>query len=607
MLGKTSIYNILICAVLHVVHNNIVSSSSDDQFNSHTVEDFVEDVPLDILREKLLLKEEVVSILYYKDWLHDYNYVLDTYNFVFTRLGKQISFLKIDCENKSNCPEEKLPKVVVLSRLSKKPIFYNGPLKLFYLIQFYKKILQPVKYIASRRQFFDYLNECQFTVIASLNPSQRSDWRRYLQFALEDLQRYPTTNVNFGVITNKNLGKSLNLKQSEVSIFDQTSDLKHVMDISLIFDQTAYFIYQNIDSWALRKYFDTRTKSSFLTSQLFEKEANASVIGFVKNQDQMKNLEQVAISYFYKQNQVHACKEYCNCYTTIPQTQQHCKAEVHHYSYFPKTIFKNDLSCVEVVRSIMYINDKTSYLVKSFFGTSEYRLTLNCNLMTQVHGLKHRSNSTVNFVLFDYYLHESIAHTLGVSDKLKSGLVIVDVKNEDEYLMQENVTSKNIANHVYKFTMNNLVSTRNENVQTSMLKDQNFILSNKQLQNKIHNSTKDILLFYTSESCAFCMIFRHYFEQVQSLTSSIETIEFYKIDESVNVEAHLAVEKFPTIIFFPAEKPSDSVKFNEEISEKSLIHFIIENSSEETKNSLIKVLCSLVSDEEIRVKCNKYV
>jgi len=103
------------------------------------------------------------------------------------------------------------------------------------------------------------------------------------------------------------------------------------------------------------------------------------------------------------------------------------------------------------------------------------------------------------------------------------------------------------------------------------------------------------------------MIFRHYFEQVQSLTSSIETIEFYKIDESVNVEAHLAVEKFPAIILFPAEKPSDSVKFNEEISEKSLIHFIIENSSEETKHSVIKVLCSLVGDEEIRNKCNKYV
>ena len=52
-------------------------------------------------------------------------------------------------------------------------------------------------------------------------------------------------------------------------------------------------------------------------------------------------------------------------------------------------------------------------------------------------------------------------------------------------------------------------------------------------------------------------------------------------------------------------RPSDSVKFNEEISEKSLIHFIIENSSEETKHSVIKVLCSLVGDEEIRNKCNK--
>jgi len=490
MLAKTFNYNIFICAVLHVFHNNIVSSSSDEIFESHAVEEFVEDVSLDILREKLLLKEEVVSILYYKDWLHDYNYILDTYSFVFTRLGKQIHFLKINCENKSNCPEEKLPKIVVLNRLSKRPIFYNGPLKLFYLIQFYKKILQPVKYIASRRQFFDYLDDCQFTVIASVHPSQRSDWRRYLQFALEDLQRYPTTNVNFGVITNENLGKSLNLKQSEVSIFDQTSDLKHVIDISLISDQNVYFKYQNINNWALRRFFDTRTKSSFLTSQLFEKGANASVIGFVKNQDQLKNLEQVAISYNYKQSKNHACKEHCSCYITLPETQQHCRAEVYHYSYFPKTIFKNDLSCVEVVRSITHINDKTSYSVKSFLGTSEYRMTLVCSSMTRVHGLKHRSNSTVNFVLFDYYLHESIARSLGVSDKLKSGLVIVDVKNEDEYLMKESVNSENIASHVYEFTMNNLVSTRNENVQTSTLKDQNFIQSNKQLQNKIHNSTK---------------------------------------------------------------------------------------------------------------------
>ena len=191
-------------------------------------------------------------------------------------------------------------------------------------------------------------------------------------------------------------------------------------------------------------------------------------------------LEQVAISYFYKQNQVHACKEYCNCYTTIPKTQQHCKAEVHHYSYFPKTIFKNDLSCIEVVRSIMYINDRTSYLGKSFFGTSEYRLTLNCNLMTQVHGLKHRSNSTVNFVLFDYYLHESIAHTLGVSDKLKSGLVIVDVKNEDEYLMKENVTSENIglmlvfvcylsANTVFNFNGNSATQNLDYKITDSYL------------------------------------------------------------------------------------------------------------------------------------------
>ena len=156
-------------------------------------------------------------------------------------------------------------------------------------------------------------------------------------------------------------------------------------------------------------------------------------------------LEQVAISYNYKQSKNHACKEHCSCYITLPETQQHCRAEVYHYSYFPKTIFKNDLSCVEVVRSIAHINDKTSYSVKSFLGTSEYRMTLVCSSMTRVHGLKHRSNSTVNFVLFDYYLHESIARSLGVSDELKSGLVIVDVKNEDEYLMKESVNSENIG------------------------------------------------------------------------------------------------------------------------------------------------------------------
>ena len=156
-------------------------------------------------------------------------------------------------------------------------------------------------------------------------------------------------------------------------------------------------------------------------------------------------VKQVAISYNYKQSKTNLCDEYCNCYITLPESQQHCRAEVYHYSFFPRTVFKNDLNCFEVVRSITGINERHSYLVKRFFGTSEYRVALKCNPMTQIHGLKYRSNRTVNFVLFDYYLHASIARSLGISEKLKSGLVVVDVRNEDEYIMKEELSSQNIG------------------------------------------------------------------------------------------------------------------------------------------------------------------
>ena len=65
-----------------------------------------------------------------------------------------------------------------------------------------------------------------------------------------------------------------------------------------------------------------------------------------------------------------------------------------------------------------------------------------------IDGLAHQTNMTLRFVTFDYELTPEFAHVLGFLDSRQNGLpftVIIDLPNEQNYVMTEEWTSSNLG------------------------------------------------------------------------------------------------------------------------------------------------------------------
>ena len=68
---------------------------------------------------------------------------------------------------------------------------------------------------------------------------------------------------------------------------------------------------------------------------------------------------------------------------------------------------------------------------------------VNCNFQTSITGLKHRINKTLSFTSLDGNLHREISLAFGA--KKSSAVVIVDIANENEYLLLDNFTEEAIC------------------------------------------------------------------------------------------------------------------------------------------------------------------
>ncbi|XP_060521749.1 thioredoxin domain-containing protein 11 [Cylas formicarius] len=231
----------------------------------------------------------------------------------------------------------------------------------------------------------------------------------------------------------------------------------------------------------------------------------------------------------------------------------------------------------------------------------------------EVRGLSCKTNSSLNFVAMDSLLYYNFAENLGVNlakVSSKSIVVIIDEKRESHYIMEEPITSVNLRRFILKFTNNKLVRSLNSSTSVESTNTHSYSFNLKRLngshivkveeltsQNFLQTvSQKDetVVVMYYSKHCSFCSGISHTFLTLARKLSFVEGLKFARIDGDLNILPwEYTMEKFPTILFFPANKKSESRAFPSDlfITVPNLLGFILTNLDVNSRLQAMYSIC----------------
>ncbi|XP_077980608.1 thioredoxin domain-containing protein 11-like [Glandiceps talaboti] len=200
-------------------------------------------------------------------------------------------------------------------------------------------------------------------------------------------------------------------------------------------------------------------------------------------------------------------------------------------------------------------------------------------------GLGCNTNKSLKFFAMDSDVYSVYADRLGVMVTSKTPvLVLMDIKNEVEYVMEETFNMSNIRNFIKSYTVSELPRQLRTSQQKMSCSHGNVCIKEvtaETFKDIVLNIEKDVLLMYYAPWCGICSSIHHTYLSIVDLFQSAEHLTIARINGDINdLPWEFTATVFPTILFYPAGHKSWSSKFNQEqeITVENLSVFILENS-----------------------------
>ncbi|XP_046403393.1 thioredoxin domain-containing protein 11 [Ischnura elegans] len=255
------------------------------------------------------------------------------------------------------------------------------------------------------------------------------------------------------------------------------------------------------------------------------------------------------------------------------------------------------------------------------------------NLLPLVRGLACRTNKTLSILALDSLKYHHFALGLGVdvlSKKDATAVVILHASGETQHVMTGSFSKKSLIELISNYSSGALrrslrsesvpanEDTSHKNGQKGSTCPPNSIcvldLSSRTFKEVVLDDSKNVVVLYHSPSCAFCSSVWHIFLTVARIfttnTSGKEvsnsSIIFARIDGDANdLPWEYTMESFPSILFFPAYRKSDSRIFppNLPMTVSNIAQFVAANLSPEARIETLLGGCDEMCIRRAKVKC----
>lgn len=221
-------------------------------------------------------------------------------------------------------------------------------------------------------------------------------------------------------------------------------------------------------------------------------------------------------------------------------------------------------------------------------------------------GLSCRSNKSLSMFAMDSLLYPHFALRLGIDlsrEPDRTAVVILNDKMESHYILEQPITSNSIRDFISNFTKNHLnrsfssAITVSPSFQTKKENDSHIIVEELDTNTFLPTVLQEdnaVVVFYYSKQCSFCNGISYIFLTVAKKFALLKNLVFARIDGDVNILPwEYTMETYPTILFFPSKRKSESRAFPPgiAITVQNIISFILVNLEPNLKLQALWYLC----------------
>ncbi|XP_044252727.1 thioredoxin domain-containing protein 11 [Tribolium madens] len=586
---------------------------------------------------------DIAFVMFYAPWDAESQTARKQLEIAAHYMQNEVAFVAVNCwQPGSECKRQyskvyKWP-VLIAYPTHGRGIQYNGPLEAFHIIKFLQNVCKPIL----RPETIDELiGKHDTVVLAKINVLPGSyEYAVFYSTALRFLERDPFRDSIFAVIPQKSdVEPSISLH-----IWNGTIDFEGELTIESLTSWILKNSYQ-ITNWAA----PTGMKSLSLSN--FMQPGPTLILFTPKNPllqqiDHFDMLREAAYDYYNCAN---------NSNLTIRQkliTESRLRNRRNYQKMTQKchlpTVITNLPNIWTNNTDICNCVDKESLnkFCESTVLTSKPTIQKTVNrcrdfLLAQKHspvvfesrglesgvnitGAACASNSSLKFVAIDslrfYQFAERLGVDLGKRERQKSGVVIVNEKMETHYVMTENVNSGNLRFFIFNFTQKTLPRSLQSKVHMKAKSDHVYphLNCSKSSQFCVRELTSDdflptvlqpnkvVIVYYYSKQCAFCNGFAYMFLTAAKLLTPVKDITFVRIDGDSNLLPwEYTMESFPTILFFPSIRKSESRAFprNLPITVPNLLGFILTNIDPILKLKTMWCICCQTKFPDEKTRC----
>lgn len=261
---------------------------------------------------------------------------------------------------------------------------------------------------------------------------------------------------------------------------------------------------------------------------------------------------------------------------------------------WPSGLKSNALSKLIENRSALVVFGQhrgRDYLQLQDLARDYHRCTSNSGALLS--GLGCGSNNSLQFVVMDSVSHPEFAPPGVLGRESDTAAVFYSCKEEAQYIFRGPFGTDDLEQMIHKFSQRTLTRQLNSVGADHCPSGLVCELSGTAFQRLMLDTSKDVVVLFYASWCGFCKGVYYYFLSAAKFFTGFPGLLFARIDASKNdLPWEFTMERYPTVILFPARRKADSVLYDEgTLTTLGLVRFVLRHVRHEVAKQLASTLC----------------